>query len=289
MSKEAAQTGIGPTVLVAIEQFFPKNQRGIEDEFSYQILPLGIKTFVSLMRFKFMRNWIIKKSEKDLSGIWGGMICRKQFIDEKTINSINQIKSVVNLGAGFDTRALRLTALSNSVIYDIDQPEIIHKKKIQLSKLFGSIPQNIKLVSVDFDKEDLNSVLMSHGFSKDTNTFYILEAVTQYLSKIGIETTFNFLANASSESQLVFTYIRKDFIDGHVITNWEKVYEKYVLKNKIWLFGMNPEDWPNFLKQYGWQVIEDVSYEELSKEYVEPTGRELASTPFERIIYAKKL
>jgi O-methyltransferase involved in polyketide biosynthesis len=51
---------------------------------------------------------------------------------------------------------------------------------------------------------------------------------------------------------------------------------------------MNPEEWPDFLKHYGWQVVEDVTYEELSGKYVTPTGRELASTPVERIIHAKK-
>lgn len=287
MSKKAAQTGVGPTVLVAIEQFFPENRRGIQDEFSYRILPSGMKFFVNLMRFKSMRNWIIQASEKNIPGIWGGMICRKQYIDEKLINSINQIKNVVNLGAGFDTRVYRLKALSNTPVFEVDQPEIIQKKKQQILRLFGSIPSHLKLVSIDFDQEDLNSVLKSYGYSTDTKAFYIMEAVTQYLTENGIKATFDFLAKASTGSQLVFTYIRKDFLDGHVMYGWEKGYKKYV-QSKLWLFGMNPETWLDFLKQYGWQVVEDITYEELSKKYVKPTGRELASTPVERIIHAKK-
>jgi len=288
MSKEAAKTGIGPTVLVAIEQFFPKNQRGIEDELSYRILPFVMKFFVGLMRIKSIRNWMIQASEKDIPGIWGGMICRKQYIDEKLINSINQISSIVNLGSGFDTRIYRLSGLSSTLTYEVDQPEIIQKKKTQLLKLFGSISSHLKLVSVDFDQEDLGSALKSHGYSTETKTFYIMEAITQYLTETAIKATFDFLAKAKSGSQLVFTYIRKDFLDGRVMYGWEKAYKKYVIENKIWLFGMDPEGLPNFLKQYGWHVVEDVSYEKLSEQYVKPTGRELASTQVERIVHAKK-
>lgn len=288
MSKKAAGTGVGPTVLVAIEQFFPGSQRGIEDEYACRILPAGMKFFVSLMRFKSMRNWMIQASEKAIPGLWGGMICRKKYIDEKLIDSINQIDQVVNLGAGFDTRIYRLKALSSILVFEADQPEIIQKKKQQISKAFGSMPSHIKLVPVDFDREDPDSILKSHGYSTERRTFYIMEAVTQYLTESGIKAAFDFLAKAAPGSQLVFTYVRKDFLDGKVMYGWEKAYKQYV-QNKVWFFGMNPEAWPDFLKQYGWEVVEDVTYGELSKKYVQPTGRELASTPVERIVHAKKL
>jgi methyltransferase (TIGR00027 family) len=289
MSKGAASTGIGPTVLVAIEQFFPKNRRGIEDGLSYRILPFGMKSFVGLMRFECMRNWIIRASEKDIPGIWGGMICRKRYIDEKLVNSITLMGTVVNLGAGFDTRTYRLSALSDKLTFEIDQPEIIIKKKRRLLKLFGLIPSHLKLVPVDFGREDLGCALKPHGYSAEIKTFYIMEAVTQYLTENAIKAIFNFLAKAGSGSQLVLTYIRKDFLDGRVMYGWEKAYRKYVLKDKIWLFGMDPEAWPDFLGQYGWESVEDADYEKLSGRYVKPTGRELASTPVERLVHARKL
>ena len=70
--------------------------------------------------------------------------------------------------------------------------------------------------------------------------------------------------------------------------DWEKGYQKYVAIDKVWLFGLNPEEWPSFLKQYGWDVLEDLSYEELSAQYINPTGRDLSSTPVERILLATK-
>ena len=62
--------------------------------------------------------------------------------------------------------------------------------------------------------QELGAVLAAHGYPASRRTFFIWEAVTQYLSEDGIRATFNFLAQAAPGSRLAFTYIRKDFIDG---------------------------------------------------------------------------
>jgi methyltransferase (TIGR00027 family) len=148
---------------------------------------------------------------------------------------------------------------------------------------------HLKLVPIDFDHEELEAVLASHGYPADRRIFFIWEAVTQYLTETGIRTTFDFLAKAARGSRLAFTYIRKDFLDGQVMYGQEGLYKRYVVRDKIWLFGMDPEGVVNFLEPYGWRVIEHLGYEELAERYVKPTGRELTSTPIERMVYAEKL
>lgn len=289
MAQAAAKTGSGPMTMVAIEQHFPEDQRIIDDELAYLILPFGMRAYVWLMRPDWARDWMVRVTEKTLPGIWGGMMCRKRYIDEKLIEAAGQIDAVVNLGAGFDTRAYRLPALADMPVWEVDQPENIEPKRVRLQKLFGAVPAHVTLVSIDFDREELGAVLTSHGYSTDKRTFFIWEAVTQYLTETGIRTTFDFLAKATPGSRLAFTYIRQDFLDGRVMSGWEKGYEKYVVKDKVWLFGMAPEAWPNFLKGYGWSIVEHPGYEELAERYVKSTGRELASTPVERMVYAEKL
>ncbi len=44
---------------------------------------------------------------------------------------------------------------------------------------------------------------------------------------------------------------------------------------------MGPDAWLNFLKEYGWQAIEDVGYDEMAERYIKPTGRILASISIE--------
>ncbi|WP_407309488.1 SAM-dependent methyltransferase [Desulfosporosinus sp. SB140] len=287
MAKEAAKTGAGPTALIAIEQYFPKKERIVEDELAYHILPTG-RAFLWFMRPKSLRDWMVRTTEKDMPGLWSGMMCRKRYIDEKLLDSLNQINAVLNLGAGFDTRAYRFPALTDIPVWELDQPQNIEPKQAQIIKVFGKIPLHVKLVAIDFDREDLGSVLEANGYSTDVRTFFIWEAVTQYLTEKGIRTTFDFLAKAASGSRLAFTYVLKDFLEGRAMYGWEKGYKKFV-ENRIWIFGMEPEAWPDFLKEYGWRVIEDIGYEELAEKYVKPTGRILDSTPIERMVYAEKL
>ncbi|MFL0197723.1 SAM-dependent methyltransferase [Clostridium sp. WILCCON 0269] len=287
MARAAAKTGADPTVMVAIEQYFPKKERIIEDGLAYGILPFG-RSFVWLARFNSVRNWMVRAAEKSFPGLWGCMMCRKRYIDEKLMESVNNINAVVNLGTGFDTRAYRLPELSKIPVWELDQLKNIKPKQIRLIKVFGAIPSHVKLAPIDFDTEDICTILKLHGYSTDERTFFIWEAVTQYLTEEGIRATFDFLAKASSGSRLAFTYVRKDFIEGRARYGWDKIYEDYVTKN-IWIFGMEPGAWPSFLKEYGWRIIEDIGYDEMAEKYVKPTGRILISTPVERMVYAEKL
>lgn len=289
MAKEAAKTGIAPTTIVAVEQYFPEDERIIKDDFAFKMHPSALRWIVSLARCSWFRGWMIKTMDKNFPGLYAGTLCRKRYIDEKLLDSSNQITQIVNLGAGFDTRAMRLPGHSEKYFWEIDQQENIRSKQKKLIEILRAVPSNMELVSIDFDKEQLWPILKLHHCSTPLKAFFILEAVTQYLTEDGIKSTFNFLANVASGSKLTLTYVRKDFIDGKEKYNWEKIYKRYIQDKKIWLFGMEVGAWPDFMKKYGWQIIEDIGYDDLSKKYIEPTGRVLATTPVERIIYAEKL
>ena len=288
MSKAAVKTGAGPIVSVAIEQHFPRDQRIIDDDLACRILPFGMRLVVWLTRPASIRDWMISSLEKPAPGIWGGLMCRKRYIDEKLSESVGHFNAVVNLGAGFDTRCYRLPALAEIPTWEVDHPANIKPKRTRLRKIFGGIPAHVRLVPIDFDDEELGIGLAAQGYPEDQRTFFIWEAVTQYLTGTGLRTTFDFLARDAPGSRLAFTYVCKDFIDGQVRYGQEVSYKKYVVKGRVWLYGMDPEGMADFLADYGWRVIEHLGYEELAERYVQPTGRELAATPLERMVYAEK-
>jgi methyltransferase (TIGR00027 family) len=288
MAKAAANTGIMPTVLVAIEQCFPKSQRIIDDPLAARMLPLGARMFVRLLRLPWMRDWLIGLSEKNDPGIWGSLLFRKRYIDEKVEASRSEIEAVVSLGAGFDTRPFRLPTLANVPMWEIDQRENIEAKAKRLRKALGAIPANVKLVTVDFDRDDLDTILASRGYSVRNRPFFVWEAVTQYLTEQGVRATFDWLAKAAPGSRLVFTYVRRSFLTGETLYGWESGYKRFVA-TKVWLFGMEPQDCGAFLREYGWRVVEDLGYDELGGRYIRLTGRSLTSTPVERMVYAEKI
>jgi methyltransferase (TIGR00027 family) len=288
MAKVAANTGIMPTVLVAIEQCFPKSQRVIDDPLAARMLPLGARMFIRLLRLPWMRDWLISLSEKNDPGIWGSLLFRKRYIDEKVEASRSEIEAVVSLGAGFDTRPFRLPTLADVPMWEIDQRENIEAKTERLRRALGAIPANVKLVTVDFDRDDLGAILVSRGYSSGKPTFFVWEAVTQYLTEQGVRATFDWLAKGAQGSRLAFTYVRKGFLTGETLYGWESGYKRFVA-SKVWLFAMEPQDCVAFLEGYGWRVIEDLGYDELGPRYLRRTGRSLNSTPVERMVYAEKI
>ena len=99
----------------------------------------------------------------------------------------------------------------------------------------------------------------------------------------------NFLSKAPTGSRLVFTYTPKDFIDGEVFYGQEYLYKQMLVKDKIWLFGLDPENIDDFLGEYRWRVVEHLGYDQLGERYVKPTGRKLQSMAIERMVYAERL
>lgn len=284
MSRRAAQTGPGAMVLVAIEQGFEAGERILTDELCGPILPFGSRFWVRLLRP--VCGWLVKKTEAKVPGLWGGILARKRYIDDAVCAF--PAAAVVNLGAGFDTRAYRLAALADVPVWEVDQAGSLEAKRRRLEKIFGGLPEHVRLVPVDFDREDLGSALAAAGHPPDTVTFFIWEGVTQYLSEAGFTATFGFLAGAAPGSRLVFTYTPRDFIEGTRLYGQRHLHKKMLGREPLWHFGLDPDEVDRLLARYGWRTTEHLGYDELDERYVKPTGRELGWMAIERIVHGRK-
>jgi methyltransferase (TIGR00027 family) len=233
---------------------------------------------------------MINLSERRARGVWGGVLCRKRYIDDKLLEAVGAgSQAVVILGTGLDTRAYRLAALSTVPVFEVDLSENIAYKRDKLQKLYGSVPAHVTLVPLDFERQDLASGLASQGYRAEYKSFFIWEAVTQYLSEDGIQKTMRFLAQAMAGSRLVFTYVRKDFIDGAALYGLDALYEVYRVKSRLWHFGLDPKQVAAFLMQYAWKELEQVGSQEYTLWYLKPAEREEPVMEIERAVYAEKL
>jgi methyltransferase (TIGR00027 family) len=275
---------------VAIEQYFPEGQRLVQDELALQFLPSGYKALVKLTRWPSFRAWMIDLMERRACGVWAGVLCRKRYIDDRLLEALGAgAQAVVILGAGLDTRAYNLPALGAIPVFEVDLPENIAYKKAVLQKLYGSVPAHVTLVPLDFDKQDLAGSLASQGYNLETKSFFIWEAVSQYLSQDGIQKTMSFLAQAKASSRLVFTYICKDFIDGTARYGLDALYETYRVRRSLWRFGLDPKGVAAFLGRYAWAELEQVGTQEYTSRYLGPAGRPMPVMEIERAVYAQKL
>ena len=263
----------------------------IDDPLAAEVLPPVYRLIVKAMRLPMLRNWMVNVSEKQVTGIWSAMTCRKRYIDEKVIAAVqgeDSVKAIVNLGAGYDTRCYRLADLANIPTWEVDQPVNIKAKHKGLQRAIGTIPENMTLVPINFVEQEIGTVLQQHGYHGKNQTFFIWEAVSQYLTESAVRQTFNYLSQAPAGSRLAFTYVLKDYIEGKNFYGEEAFYERMVIKDNGWHFGFEPSDVAGFLDEYGWRLIEDLSYAELGERYGKPTGRHLPTMQIERMVYAEK-
>ncbi|MBN1889885.1 MAG: SAM-dependent methyltransferase [Thermoflexales bacterium] len=288
MEKQAAKTAWGPTTHVALEQLTPTEQRIIHDAAAYQLLPVTLKGLVTLFRIEPLRRLLFKLVESKAPGLRAGILCRKRYIDDKLQEALKAgIQTVVILGAGFDTRAYRLPGLAACQVYEVDLPQNVEAKKQAVRRLLGQVPAHVKLVGMDFDSQDLGEMLCSASYSEQQPAFFIWEGVTQYIPAASVHKVLAFLSRAAASSQLVFSYIRQDFIEGKHLYGQALLHARAV-KSRLWQFGLAPEAVAAFLAAYGWKELEQAGSAEYQARYLEPANRVLEVMEVERIVHAEK-
>lgn len=284
----AARTAFGPMVLAAVEQHEPPDRRLVDDDLAQLFLPARLRVLVGATRWALLRRLLIAAANRAEPGLWANLACRKTYIGDKLDESLDGIDAVVILGAGFDTRAYRLTRRVRMPAFEVDQPVNIARKIATVRRVLGTLPRSVRLVALDFERDDLLTSLAEHGYLVDYRTFFICEGVTQYLTEDAVRSTLEGLRAAAPGSRLLFTYIRRDFIDGTNRYGTRSLCRRMRERNQVWKFGLDPEQVPEFLAEYGWRVVEQVGPQQLMQRYVQPTGRRLAASDLEWSVYAEK-
>ncbi|MGP4020728.1 SAM-dependent methyltransferase [Saccharopolyspora sp. 5N708] len=286
MQNAAAKTAVGPMVIVAVEQY--EEVPLVRDKLAYRLLPGAVKPIIALTRWQPVRRMVINGSERKLPGVWASMLCRKRYIDDGLRDAVEAgVDAVVILGAGLDTRAYRLPYLANTPVYELDQPASISYKRAVVQRLYGRVPAHVTLVPIDFETRDLGEVLAGNGLAGQRIAF-VWEAVSQYLTEAAVRRMFESLSAAASGSRLLFTYVRKDFLDGTAFYGAEDAYRDFVVQQRLWRFGFDPQRLADFLDEYGWRELDQAGPREFAARYLAPYSREMTASEVERSGTAEK-
>ena len=284
----AAQTAFGPMVQAAIEQYEPPERRIVDDDLAASILPAGQRAVVHAMRWPLLRRLTVSAGERTISGAWSIIVCRKRFIDDKLAEALSGIDAVVILGSGLDTRGLRLARRSDIPVFEVDLPVNIARKKSAVQRAMPASPASVHLVPLDFERDDLMGTLTENAYRTDARTFFVWEGVTQYLTEDAVRTTLAALQGAPAGSRLVFTYVRKDFIDGTNMCDAAVLYKRFRQRQQVWKFGLQPDEIEEFVGAYGWRLVEQAGPDYYQQHYLRPAGRDLAASDLEWAAYCEK-
>jgi len=284
----AAQTAYGPMVQAAIEQYEPPGRRLVDDDLALSMLSTGQRAFVRATQWTPLRRLMIAATERAVPGSWALITCRKRFIDDKLAEALPNIDAVVILGAGLDTRGIRLAHRSDIPVFEIDLPVNIARKRAAVQRAVGGVPPSVRLLPLDFERDDLVDALMDNGWSTDARTFVIWEGVTQYLTEDAVRATLVAVEGMPAGSRLLFTYVRADFIDGSNMYDAAVLYKRFRQQRQVWKYGLNPDDVGAFVGQYGWRLVEQASPDYYIQNYLRPTGRNLPASDLEWSAYCTK-
>ncbi len=116
-----------------------------------------------------------------MSRMADNMAVRTKFFDEFFLNATRAgIKQAVILASGLDARAYRLAWPAGTVVYEVDQPQVIDFKSHTLAELGAAPAADRRVVAVDL-RDDWPTALRAAGFDPSQPTAWSAEGLLGYL------------------------------------------------------------------------------------------------------------
>jgi methyltransferase (TIGR00027 family) len=144
---------------------------------------------------------------------------RTAFLDARVrslTGPVGEIRQVVLLGAGFDTRAARL-ARDGVRFFEVDREETQEVKLARLAQLPGYPVSNATYVTCDFERQDFLDRLAGSGYRMGEPALFLWEGVAAYLTESAVRATLLRVAvGAHPGSVVVFDHLRRRIVSGEV-------------------------------------------------------------------------
>jgi methyltransferase (TIGR00027 family) len=132
-------------------------------------------------------------------------------------------RQLVILGAGYDGRAWRMPELDGVKVFEVDHPATQGDKRAHLAEL----PQAagiVSFVSIDFERESLDTVLDRAGHDRSSPTCWIWEGVVMYLTRDAMRATLAGIAGRSAPGSTL-------------IVNYHNAHRRLFARLLFWLIG----------------------------------------------------
>ena len=148
-----------------------------------------------------------ENGERDLQLETDSIAVRTRFFDDFFLDSARDgIRQSVILAAGLDARAYRLSWPASSVVYEVDQPQVVDFKTATMATLGAEPAAERRTVSIDL-RDDWPAALRSSGFDVTQPTAWSAEGLLMYLPPEAQDRLFdNITALSAPGSKLATEY-----------------------------------------------------------------------------------
>lgn len=254
----------------ALESKRNADDRLFYDPYAIYFLELKLRFVVGLYKYPIIRKYINGVIQSKIPGAFSSGLARTKYIDDLLQSTLNkEIKQVIILGAGFDTRALRLDFLQSIPVIEIDHPNTSNFKAEIYKNHIGTFPERIHFYQIDFNKQSLEELALENNFDFTIPTTVIWEGVTNYLTADAVKNTFSFISKFTKNSHVIFTYVHNGILQNPgSFLGGEKLLKDLNDLEEKWTFGFEPSELPNYLNQFEMDLIEDLGAADYRKIYL---------------------
>ena len=211
---------------------------------------------------------------------------RTRMIDDLVREAIHAgARQLVLPGAGFDSRAYRLRETNGLAVFEVDHPATQRAKRERLKARLGRLPETVRFVEADFEKDNLECALLAAGFDANKPAVVVWEGVVSYLSEPAVDGNFTVLALLLAPgSRLILTYVDKRALDGSQTFQGARRWRSWVrFSGEPFLFGFDPAILADYLRPRGFLLQSDVSTAEAAGRYCASTGRHETGSELYRV------
>ena len=219
----ASSVGATATMVAAGRAMVTKAPDGlIKDPFAEPLVrAVGVDFFIKMLDGELETEALEDFKPERVQAMIGGMGVRTRYFDEYfSAATESGIRQVVILASGLDARAYRLPWLDGTVVYEIDQPQVIEFKTTALADIGAEPTATRRTVAIDL-RGDWPSALRQAGLDPSQPTAWLAEGLLIYLPPEAQDRLFDNITALSAPGSTVAT----EFVPGIVDFDAEKVRE----------------------------------------------------------------
>lgn len=174
---------------------------------------VGLDFFTKMLDGDLDLSQIPNSSPERLRAMIDAMASRTKFFDDHCIDSTAAgIRQVVILASGLDSRAYRLPWPTGTVVYELDQPQVIEFKSATLAEAGARPTAQRRAIPIDL-REDWPSALRAAGFDPSAPAAWLAEGLLIYLPPDAQDRLFDQITALSAPGSTLATEYAPGIID----------------------------------------------------------------------------
>jgi methyltransferase (TIGR00027 family) len=174
---------------------------------------VGVDFFIRMLDGDLDLTQLPEGSPERVQALINSMGVRTKFFDDHCrAAAAAGVRQVVILASGLDSRAYRLDWPAGTVVYEIDQPDVIAFKTRTLADLGAEPAATLRTVAVDL-RDDWPAALAEAGFDATAPTAWLAEGLLVYLPPEAQDRLFDQITAQSAAGSAVATEYAPGIID----------------------------------------------------------------------------